>query len=164
MIAETLMGNGDRAFEYYNQINPAAKNDVIDTYECEPYVYAQNILGNEHPLFGLARNSWLSGTASWVYQVGTKHILGIMPRYEGLEINPCIPKAWDGFSVRRQFRGATYLVEVVNPDHVSKGVCKLVVDGVAITGNVIPAFDDHAEHHVQVTLGAVADAGEEAAQ
>ncbi|MEO8905239.1 MAG: glycosyl transferase, partial [Polyangiaceae bacterium] len=64
MIAETLLGNGDRAFEYYNQINPAAKNDVIDVYECEPYVYAQNILGNEHPLFGLARNSWLSGTAS----------------------------------------------------------------------------------------------------
>ncbi len=64
MIAETLMGNGDRAFEYYNQINPAAKNDVIDSYECEPYVYAQNILGNEHPQFGLARNSWLSGTAA----------------------------------------------------------------------------------------------------
>ena len=164
MIAETLVGNGDRAFEYYNQINPAAKNDVIDTYECEPYVYAQNILGNEHPLFGLARNSWLSGTASWTYQVGTKHILGVMPSYGGLEINPCIPKAWNGFSVRRQFRGAQYAIEVTNPDHVSKGVRKLVVDGVAIAGNVIPAFDDQQLHTVEVTLGAVAAVGEEAAQ
>jgi len=164
MIAETLVGNGDRAFEYYNQINPAAKNDVIDTYECEPYVYAQNILGNEHPLFGLARNSWLSGTASWTYQAGTKHILGIMPSYGGLEINPCIPKAWNGFSVRRQFRGAEYAIEVTNPDHVSKGVRKLVVDGVEIAGNVIPAFDDKQLHTVRVTLGTVAAVGEEAAQ
>jgi len=164
MIAETLLGNGDRAFEYYNQINPAAKNDVIDTYECEPYVYAQNILGNEHPLFGLARNSWLSGTASWVYQVGTKHILGVMPSYAGLEIDPCIPKAWDGFSVRRQFRGAEYLIEVTNPEHVSKGVRRLVVDGAPVAGNVIPAFADNGKHTVQVTLGAVADANEEAAQ
>ncbi|MEI9940208.1 MAG: glycosyl hydrolase family 65 protein [Pseudomonadota bacterium] len=164
MIAETLIGNGDRAFEYYNQINPAAKNDLIDTYECEPYVYAQNILGNEHPQFGLARNSWLSGTASWVYQVGTKHILGVMPNYGGLEIDPCIPKAWDGFSVRRQFRGSEYRIEVTNPEHVSKGVRQVIVDGVAIRGNLIPAFDDDKPHTVQVILGAIAAADEEAAQ
>ena len=97
IIAETMMGNGDRAFEYYAQINPAAKNDSIDEYECEPYVYAQNILGDEHPQFGLARNSWLSGTASWTYQAGTQYILGVRPTYDGLMIDPCIPHAWDGF-------------------------------------------------------------------
>jgi len=164
MIAETLVGNGDRAFEYYNQINPAAKNDVIDTYECEPYVYAQNILGNEHSLFGLARNSWLSGTASWVYQAATKHILGIQPGYAGLELNPCIPKAWNGFSVRRKFRGAEYVIEVTNPEHVSKGVRKLVVDGVAIEGTCVPVFDDDQTHTVQVTLGALSALDQEAAQ
>src|SRR4030065_1220057 len=65
MIAETILGNGVRAYEYYSQINPSAKNDKIDEYECEPYVYPQNILGDEHPQFGLARNSWLTGTAAW---------------------------------------------------------------------------------------------------
>ncbi len=163
MIAETIVGNGDRAFEYYNQINPAAKNDVIDVYECEPYVYAQNILGNEHPLFGLARNSWLSGTASWCYQAGIKHILGIQPGYRGLEINPCIPKAWHGFSVRRRFRNADYTIEITNPEHVSKGVRQIVVDGVVQPGNVVPVFDDGRAHRVEVLMGcAVAD--EQAAQ
>jgi cellobiose phosphorylase len=81
-------------------------------------VYAQNILGDEHPLCGLARNSWLSGTASWCYQAGIKHILGVAPGYAGLELNPCIPKAWDGFSVRRRFRGADYLITVTNPARV----------------------------------------------
>jgi cellobiose phosphorylase len=163
IIAETLLGNGDRAFEYYNQINPAAKNDVIDVYECEPYVYAQNILGNEHPLFGLARNSWLSGTASWCYQAGIKHILGIQPGYRGLEIDPCIPKAWDGFSVRRRFRGAEYQILVKNPEHVSKGVRQLTVDGRVVPGNVVPTFNDGKLHSVQVVLGAAA-VGEQAAQ
>ena len=95
MIAETMMGNGARALQYYNQINPVTKNDKIDEYELEPYVYAQNILGNEHPQFGLARNSWLSGTASWTYQAATKYILGIRPAYKGLMIDPCISPEWE---------------------------------------------------------------------
>ena len=163
MIAETLVGNGDRAFEYYNQINPAAKSDVIDVYECEPYVYAQNILRNEHALFGLARNGWLSGTASWCYQAGIKHILGVQPAYDGLLVDPCIPKAWDGFSMRRQFRGALYLIEVRNPGHVSKGVRQVMVDGVALDGNVVAVFEAGSEHRVEVVLDQ-ANVEEEAAQ
>jgi len=108
IIAETLNGNGNRAFKYYDQINPAAKNEIIDTFECAPYNYPQNILGDEHPQFGLARNSWLSGTSSWTYQAATKYILGILPTYQGLQINPCIPNDWPGFSVTRLFRGVKY--------------------------------------------------------
>ncbi len=106
--------------QYYSQINPAAKNDQIDDYECEPYVYAQNILGDEHPQFGLARNSWLSGTASWMYQAGTQYILGIQPTYQGLRIDPCIPKDWDQFTVTRRFRGVIYSIAVQNPGHVNQ--------------------------------------------
>ena len=72
IIAETMLGRGDRAYQYYAQINPAGKNDQIEVYECEPYVYPQNILSDEHPQFGLARNSWLSGTASWMYQADSE--------------------------------------------------------------------------------------------
>lgn len=106
VIAESMMGNGERAYEYYRQINPAAKNDIIDEYECEPYVYAQNILSDEHPQFVLARNSWLTGAASWMYQAGIKFMLGIRPVYEGLKIDPCIPKEWDNFKAVRRYRNA----------------------------------------------------------
>ncbi len=153
MIAETLMGDGDRAFEYYTQINPAVKNDRIDEYECEPYVYAQNILGDEHPQFGLARNSWLSGTASWTYQAGTQYILGIRPTYDGLIVDPCIPHQWDGFKVTREFRGAVYHIAVQNPNHVCKGVQSMSVDGKTIEGNVIPIFCDGATHLVTLVMG-----------
>lgn len=153
IIAETILGNGNRAFEYYSQINPAAKDDRIDEFECEPYVYPENILGDEHPQFGSARNSWLTGTASWIYQAATQYILGIMPTYEGLQINPCIPGKWEGFRVTRLFRGAVYQIEVKNPDHVCKGVKTINVDGQEIIGNIVPIFGDGKTHRVEVVMG-----------
>lgn len=152
IIAETIVGNGDRAFEYYKQINPVAKNDSIEEFECEPYAYPQNILGDEHPQFGLARNSWLSGTASWAYQAGTQYILGIRPVYEGLHVDPCIPSEWDGFGVTRRFRNALFRIEIQNPDHVCRGVKRIKVDGKEIAGSVIPLLGDSKIHRVEVIM------------
>jgi cellobiose phosphorylase len=153
VIAETMVGNGDRAFEYYDQINPVAKNDKIDEYECEPYAYSQNILGDEHPQSGAARNSWLTGTASWAYQAGTQYILGIRSTYEGLIVDPCIPAAWPGFRARRAFRGAVYEIEVKNPDHVCNGVKSLTVNGKVVQGNVVPILEGDQVHQVEIVLG-----------
>jgi cellobiose phosphorylase len=153
IIAETMMGNGDQAYEYYHKINPAAKNEWIDEYECEPYVYPQNILGDEHPQFGLARNSWLSGTASWAYQAGTQFILGIRPTFQGLQIDPCIPSQWDGFTARRKYRGSTYLISVSTPDHIHKGISSFKVDGQLHSGNIAPIFDDGGRHTIEIVLG-----------
>jgi cellobiose phosphorylase len=153
MIAETLLGNGGRAFEYYHQINPAARNEEIERYECEPYCYPQNILGDEHPQFGLARNSWLSGTSSWTYQTATQAILGIQPTHQGLKIDPCIPQDWDGFQVTRQFRGATYHITVKNPDHASKGVAKIEINGEPAQGNTVPVFPEGESVQVEVVMG-----------
>ena len=161
MMAETMLGNGGRAYEYYSQINPAGKNDIIDLYEIEPYVYAQNILGDEHPQFGLGRNSWLSGTASWCYQAGTQWILGIRAEYDGLRIDPCIPSKWDGFKATRKYRGVTYHITVKNPQHVCRGVAKVTVNrkqvypeqGRRAEGNLIRAEKGTGEVNVEVEMG-----------
>lgn len=138
IIAETMLGDGDQAFSYYSRINPAAKNDSIDEYECEPYCYAQNILSNEHPDFGLGRNSWLSGTSSWMYQCATKYILGIRPEHEGLRIDPCVPSGWKEFSIERRCRGTAYRITVRNPSGVCKGIKSLSVDGKLVQGSLVP--------------------------
>jgi cellobiose phosphorylase len=155
IIAETLLGRGDRAYEYYSQINPAAKNDLLDVYEVEPYVYAQNILGDEHPKFGMGRNSWLSGTASWMYQAGTQYILGIKPEYNGLRIDPCIPSGWDSYKVKRYFRGTWYEIQVENPDHVNRGTGDVYLDGRLLSGNLLPVLRDGNTHQVRVILSGV---------
>jgi cellobiose phosphorylase len=153
MIAATLLGNGDRAYQYYDQINPSTRNGRIEEYEIEPYVYAQNILGDEHPQFGLGRNSWLSGTATWTYQAAHKYILGMLPDYDGLRLDPCIPKAWNGFKAKRVFRGVEYRITVQNPGHVSKGLKSLSVDGKAVAGNLIPLASGKKVVEVLAVMG-----------
>jgi cellobiose phosphorylase len=153
IIAETMLGNGERAKQYYDNINPARHNDEIEVYECEPYVYAQNILGDEHPQFGLGRNSWLSGTASWTYQAATQYILGVRAGYDGLVVDPCIPAVWDGFTITRRFRGAEYVIQVHNPEHVNKGVLRIDINGQAVEGNRVPLSPPGARVEVEVRLG-----------
>ncbi|MGB2965220.1 MAG: hypothetical protein WBB69_14665 [Anaerolineales bacterium] len=152
MIAETILGDGDQAYHYYNKINPVNKNDQIEIYESEPYVYPQNILGDEHPQFGLARNSWLTGTASWAYNAATKYILGIQPGYRGLVINPCIPKNWNGYKVKRELRGTVYNIEVNRASSTAAETPKVIVDKEEVIDGIIPYFSDNRTHHVEVTI------------
>jgi cellobiose phosphorylase len=133
-----VIGNGDRAWEYYKKICPAYLEEVSDLHKTEPYVYSQMIAGKDAFKPGEAKNSWLTGTAAWNFYAIAQYILGIQPDYDGLTINPCIPKDWKGFSITRKFRGTTYNIEVVNPDNVSKGIKELWIDGEKSEGNRIP--------------------------
>jgi cellobiose phosphorylase len=153
MIAETVLGRGDRAFELYAKIAPAYVEERSDLHRMEPYVYSQMIAGKDAVKPGEAKNSWLTGTAAWNYSAITHFILGIRPDYDGLAVDPCIPKAWDGFKATRIFRGATYQIEVKNPSHVSKGVQSITLDGKAIEGKVLPDCHDGKEHAVVVVMG-----------
>jgi len=153
MIAETLLGRGDIAFKYYKTILPPTKNKIADTHLTECYIYSQFITGIGNQNFGRARNSWLTGSAAWNLVAITQYILGIRPDYNGLIIDPCIPKKWKGFHVKRIFRGATYDISVKNPKRVNKGVKSLVVDGMKLGGNVVPVFKDGKAHNVEVVMG-----------
>jgi cellobiose phosphorylase len=152
-LAHCLLGDGDRAFEYYLSVCPSAKQAQIDTYRLEPYVYAQTIDGRDSPTFGQAKNSWLTGTAAWTFVVLSQGILGIKPDYDGLRIDPCIPAAWDGFEVTRRFRGSTFHISVRNPDHVSSGVRELRVDGQVLGGDRIAVPATPTDVRVDVRLG-----------
>lgn len=129
---------------------PGKRNDDAELYEVEPYVYCQNILGKEHPQFGIGRNSWLSGTAAWNMVASSQYILGIRANYDSLTVDPCIPSSWKGFKATRVFRGATYNIEVQNPNRVCTGVAKVIVDGVET--EKIPVFETGTEHNVVVVM------------
>jgi cellobiose phosphorylase len=134
--AECLLGRGDRAFAYFKKLLP----DRIDsaTFAAEPYVYSQYITSDEHETAGRASHSWQTGTAAWMFRVSFDHILGIRPSYEGLVIDPVIPRAWKGFKAERTFRGARYMVEVENPEGVETGVKSIFIDGRPGGGPIAP--------------------------
>jgi cellobiose phosphorylase len=152
-IAETLLGRGDQAFEYYMSICPPTKESQIEIYRAEPYVYSQVTAGPDAPTSGEGKNSWLTGTAAWSFVAISQHVLGIRPEYNGLRVDPCIPKAWNSFTIRRIFRNAVYVITVENPDHVSKGVKTVEMDGFRLSGSVIPILSDDKEHQVRVVMG-----------
>jgi cellobiose phosphorylase len=152
IIAETVLGRGERAFELYKKICPAYREEISELHRLEPYVYAQMIAGRDAVNFGQAKNSWLTGTAAWNYAAISQAILGIKPDFDGLRIDPCIPPQWDGFQIQREFRGAVYSIQVKNPNHVSKGVAQIRVDGREIAGNLLPLFTEGV-HEVEVILG-----------
>ena len=145
IIAETMVGNGNRAFDYYDRINPSARENIGDLHRCEPYVYAQMIAGKDAPTFGEAKNSWLTGTAAWNYFTITQWILGIRTGFDGLIVDPVIPAKWKGFTVTRKFRGNTYVIEVKNPNGQQRGVKRLLVDGKEVTGNVLLVLPPQAK-------------------
>ena len=151
--AETVIGRGDRAFEVYKKIAPAYLEEISDIHKTEPYVYSQMVAGKDAVRHGEAKNSWLTGTAAWNFITISQWILGIKPDYTGLKVDPCIPKSWDGYKVMREFKGAQYEINIQNPNHVSKGVVSLVVDGNKVEGNIIPDFKDGNTHTVEVILG-----------
>ncbi|MBN2713007.1 MAG: glycosyl transferase [Planctomycetes bacterium] len=152
MIAETVVGRGARAFDLYRKVAPAYIADQ-KLHRTEPYVYSQMIAGKDAINHGEAKNSWLTGTAAWMYIAITQHILGIRPGFDGLLVDPCIPESWKEFTITRNFRGADYEMKISNPDGVSKGVKSMTLDGKAVDGNVLPVIGDGALHKVEVCMG-----------
>lgn len=152
IIAETVIGRGDRAFNLYKKIAPAYREAISEVHRNEPYVYSQMIAGKDAKRMGEAKNSWLTGTAAWNFVAISQAILGVKPGYDGLIVDPCIPSDWDEYTVTRVFRGATYVITVKNPDKNQKGVKSMTCDGAAVTGNVLPVFEAGTTHNVEVVL------------
>jgi cellobiose phosphorylase len=153
VMAETLLGHGDLAYQYFRAYLPAAYNTRAELRQIEPYVYCQFTHSKYSPRFGASRVPWLSGSAAWSFYAATQYILGVQPEYGGLRIDPCIPSAWKEFKVTRIFRGKKLTITVKNPDGAQKGVKKLVFDGALLEGNFIPAEKLLAENQVEVEMG-----------
>ena len=146
VCAEAVLGRGNEAFDIYRRICPAYLEEKSEIHETEPYVYSQMVSGRASGNPGHAKNSWLTGTASWTFLSISQAILGIYPDYDGLKIEPCFPDDWAGYTVTRKFRGTEYTVNVKRT-----GTKSMTVDGVAFDGNVAP-LTDKEKCVVDVTL------------
>jgi len=152
IIGETVLGRGDRAWEYFRKICPSYSEAISDLHKVEPYVYAQMIAGKDAFRPGEAKNSWLTGTAAWNFYTISQYILGIRTAYDGLIIDPCIPPEWEQYHVTRRFRGVTYRITVNNPEKRMKGVKAITLNGEPVKGNLIPLLPAGSVGEVEVIL------------
>ena len=151
IIGETVAGRGDDAWRHYTKILPSYVEEKYQTlHKVEPYVNCQMVAGKDAACPGEGKNSWLTGTAAWMWYTVSEFILGIQPDYEGLRIDPCLPSTAKEYTVKRRFRGALYHIHVVNPDGHQKGVKRISLDGKAVSGNLVPWSE--GEHKVEVVM------------
>ena len=155
-IAFADLGDGDKAAELLAMLNPISHTSTpqgVQQYKVEPYVAVADVY-SEAPHVGRGGWTWYTGTAGWMYRAGVEWLLGIRVQGNRLLLNPCIPKAWPGFSATLRYRGATYEIAVENPDGVCRGVRVLEFDGVALSGLTgVDLATDRGSHRIRVVLG-----------
>jgi cellobiose phosphorylase len=153
ILAELYLRRADQAFDYYQKtwpFNPVVKPE---RYAMEPYVYAEYVTSPDHPTFGQASHSWLTGSAVWMLKNVTEYILGVRAAFEGLVVDPCVPTGWKQFQVQRKCRGATYRIDVSIPKGKGGKVQEIVANGAKVEGTVIPASPAGETVHVKVKVG-----------
>ena len=147
VCGEAVLGRGNEAFDVYRRICPAYLEERSEVHETEPYVYAQTVTGRASGNPGHAKNSWLTGTASWAFVSISQAILGIYPEYDGLRIEPCVPDEWKEFTVRRFFRGTQYVIHVLRT-----GAFSITADKEPVEGCIVPLSPESERVQVEVTI------------
>ena len=160
IMAESLLGHGNRAWKYYKQIMPAEviRKVGVQRYHTEAYAYCSTMLGKDNEKFGWGCVSQVTGTAAWMDVVATQYLLGIRATLKGLLIDPSIPAEWGSFTVDRIYRGSRLSIKVTNPDHVQHGVKEIRVDGIIVDLKNGPLLterilNDRSTANVQVIMG-----------
>ncbi len=153
ILAESLAGHGNRAFEYFEESSPASMNDKAEIRKLEPYCHGQFTESVESPFEGRAHVHWLTGTASTVMVGCVEGILGLRPDFGGLMINPSIPSDWKEFEMDKIFRGKKLHIVVKNPNGKESGVASLVINGVKVDSNYVAAADLKESNEIEVMMG-----------
>jgi cellobiose phosphorylase len=153
IMAETMLGHGNSAYEYLRSYLPAAYNSKAEIREIEPYVVCQSTHAKYSPKHGASRVPWLSGSATWTYYAITNYLLGVRAEYDGITIDPCIPSNWERFSVKRIFRGKQLNIEFKNPEKIEKGVKRIILNGKEISGSFINIKEMESVNSIEVLLG-----------
>ena len=156
VIAFAALGDGDKAAELFAMLNPinhASTEAGVQRYKVEPYVVAADVYA-EPPHVGRGGWTWYTGSAGWMYRAGLESILGFRLRGTRLVVDPCIPRAWQGFELVFRYGSARYDLVVENPRNASRGVSSVEVDGVSLDGDLsIGLANDRTTHRIRIVLG-----------
>lgn len=130
IIAEAMLGFGDKAAELYRMINPiehARTKEASKKYKVEPYVIAADVYGASN-LAGQGGWTWYTGSSSWYYKAGIEYLLGLKVENGYIRIEPCIPKEWKEYQIQYKWKESIYHIKIKNPEGKNTGVSKVILN------------------------------------
>jgi cyclic beta-1,2-glucan synthetase len=154
MIAQTLLGFGNKAGEYYRMINPiehSRTKEEANKYKVEPYVIAADIYGQKN-LAGRGGWTWYTGSSSWMYEAGIKYLLGLKIRKQKLSIDPCIPSDWKEYTMKYKYGSSIYHIHVTNPNGKCKGISHFKLDSQEIEEKEIALSPHGGVYRIEVEM------------
>ena len=138
IIAQTMLGFGDKALELYRMINPIEHSRTKDTcnkYKVEPYSMPADIYGASN-LAGRGGWTLYTGSASWYYDAGIEYILGLKIENGVMKFEPCIPKDWKEYLIRYKWGKSIYNIKIKNPNQKNTGVEKVFLNGSEVANGI----------------------------
>ena len=151
VVADCLLGRGDKAYETILKIMPDSATNPSDHSGCEPYALTNMYFGPDNPRKGETLFAWVTGTAGWMFRAVVQYMLGFHPEYDGFTLNPCIPAAWGEVTLTRKFRGDTYEITIKNAGGKQSGAAKVTLDGKEV-GKTVKLVGDGKTHNVVITM------------
>ncbi len=154
IIAETKLGFGNKAFEWYRMINPIEHSKTkaeTEKYKVEPYVIPADVYGQSN-LAGRGGWTWYTGSASWFYEAGIKYILGIEIKKGILKVNPCVPNYWREYSIKFKYGMSIYNIVINNHNGKNTGVEKFMLNGTEISEKQIKLSNDGKINEVKIIM------------
>ena len=154
IIAEAMLGFGNKATELFRMINPiehSRTKEAVQKYKVEPYVVAADIYGQKN-LAGRGGWTWYTGSSSWMYEAGIKYILGLNIQNKVLTINPCIPNDWKEYKIRYKYGNSIYNIKVNNLNNKCLGIEKMLLNGEEVENKKIYLQDDGKVYNVEIIM------------
>jgi cellobiose phosphorylase len=155
IIAYAKLGEGNKAWELFELINPinhTRSYREFSRYKTEPYVMTADVYA-VYPHVGRGGWSWYTGSAGWMYRAGLEYILGFQKNGDMVTMDPCIPSKWHEYTITYQYLNTPYVIHILNPGGLSKGVKSISADGVLAGGNTIKLINDRMPHDILVNMG-----------
>jgi len=156
VIAFAALKDKKRAWELFNMINPVNHSDSPEkcgVYKVEPYVMAADIYTAKSNN-GRGGWTWYTGSASWMYQLIVKYLLGIRLKVDRIFFEPCLPEAWQSFKIHYRYRETFYHIHIKRSGP-GDTVASVTLDGELRDDKALPLADDRLEHDAEVIIGQV---------
>lgn len=154
VIAEAMLGFGDKAVELAQIINPIehSKNkEEAKVFKLEPYVIEADLYSNKD-LVGRGGWNWYTGSSSWYYKAVLEYILGLRIENGFLRIEPCISKDWKEYEIQYKYKTSLYKIKVRNNKSKNTGVEKFIVNGEEIEEKKIILQDNCKIYNIEVFM------------